>query len=227
MKPTLLLATLLGALSLPGAVIYQQNFEAGASLPVGWSGAGAIETTGGLSAFGFGANHLRNAGTFSTLLTLTGLAAHSTLTLSFDLALWDSVDLGGDDLTLKADGVNLISATIPIGNYFPADNLGVGPGALLTPTFTAFALPNFGQNPGFRDSARRISSITFSHTASSAVFAFAFPNSQGGSDESFGIDNIIVESNAAAADPAGIPEPSTFVLAAGALVTLITLRRKK
>ncbi len=227
MKPTLLLATLLGALSLPGAVIYQQNFEAGGPLPAGWTGAGAIETTGGLSAFGFGANHLRNAGISSTLLTLTGLAAHTTLTLSFDLALWDSVDIGSDIFHLRADGVDLISASILIGNYFPADNLGVGPGTLLTPAFTAFALPNFGYNSGFRDSARRISSITFSHTASSAVFAFAFPNSQGGSDESFGIDNIVVESNAAAADAAGIPEPSTFVLAAGALVTLITLRRKK
>ena len=79
MKPTLLLATLLGALSLPGAVIYQQNFEAGGPLPAGWTGVGAIETTGGLNAFGFGANHLRNAGTSSTLLTLTGLAAHTTL----------------------------------------------------------------------------------------------------------------------------------------------------
>ena len=227
MKPTLLLATLLGALSLPGAVIYQQNFEASGSLPVGWSGAGAIETTGGLSAFGFGANHLRNDNQATTVLTLTGLAAHSTLTLSFDLALWDSVDLDGDVLTLKADGVNLISATIPIGNYFPADNLGVGPGTLLTPAFTAFALPNFGYNSDFRDSARRISSITFSHTASSAIFAFAFPDSSGNLDEAFGIDNIVVESNTDAANPAGIPEPSTFVLAAGALVTLITLRRKK
>ena len=227
MKPTLLLATLLGALSLPGAVIYQQNFEAGGALPAGWTGAGAIETTGGLSAFGFGANHLRNDNQATSVLTLTGLAAHSTLTLSFDLALWDSVDLGDDFLTLKANSVDLISAFIPIGNYSPADNLGVGPGTLLTPAFTAFALPNFGYNPQFRDSARRISSITFSHTASSVVFAFAFSTSQTDLDESFGIDNIVVESNTDAANPAGIPEPSTFVLAAGALVTLITLRRKK
>ena len=226
MKPTLLLATLLGALSLPGAVIYQQDFEAGGPLPAGWTGAGAIETTGGLSAFGFGANHLRNVGIASTLLTLTGLAAHTTLTLSFDLALWDSVDLGGDFLTLKADGVDLISDFIPIGNYFPVDNLGVGPGTLLTPAFTDSFSPNFGYE-GYRDSARRISSITFSHTASSAIFAFGYPTSQGDLDESFGIDNIVVELNAAAVDPAGIPEPSTFVLAAGALVTLLTLRRKK
>ena len=226
MKPTLLLATLLGALSLPGAVIYQQDFEAGGPLPAGWTVAGAIQTTGGLSAFGFGANHLRNDGQVHSVLTLTGLAAHTTLTLSFDLALWDSVDLDSDVLTLKADGVDLISAFIPIGNYFPVDNLGVGPGTLLTPAFTDFFSPNFGYG-GHRDSARRISSITFSHTASSAVFAFAFPNSQGGTDESFGIDNIVVESNAAAAESAGIPEPSTFVLAAGALVTLLTLRRKK
>ena len=227
MKPTLLLATLLGALSLPGAVIYQQNFEAGGPLPAGWTGAGAIQTTGGLSAFGFGANHLRNENQVHSVLTLTGLAAHTTLTLSFDLALWDSIDLGGDFLTLKADGVDLISASILIGNYYPSDNLGVGPGTLLTPAFTAFALPNFGYNSEFRDSARRISSITFSHTASSAVFAFRYPDSQGALDESFGIDNIVVESNVGAEDPAGIPEPSTFVLAAGALATLITLRRKK
>lgn len=226
MKPTLLLATLLGALSLPGAVIYQQDFEAGGPLPAGWTVAGAIQTTGGLSAFGFGANHLRNENQVHSVLTLTGLAAHTTLTLSFDLALWDSVDLGSDTLTLKADGVDLISAFIPIGNYFPADNLGVGPGTLLTPAFTGHLTPDFGY--GFhRDSARRISSITFSHTASSAIFAFGYPNSQGSLDESFGIDNIVVESNAPAADSAGIPEPSTFVLAAGALATLITLRRKK
>ena len=225
MKIRLLLMTFPGALSLPGSVLYTQDFEAAVALPAGWAGAGTITTTGGLSAFGFGAKHLFNGGTTASTLTLSGLLAHSTLTVNFDLALWDSVDSGSDFMTIRADGIDIISASVNIGNYANTGPAGDGPGTPITPNFVDSGNPNYGQNSGFRDSARRVS-VTFNHTASSVVFSWAYPNSQTAPDESFGLDNITV-SDANGATNGNVPEPGTFVLGASGLAALLAYRNRK
>ena len=143
MNSKLLIALTVGCLSLSATKIYQQNFESvsfGAP-PTGWSGAGAaVESTGGFSAFGFGAKHLFNGGTTASTLTLSGLLAHSTLTVNFDLVLWDSVDSGSDFMTIRADGIDIISATVNIGNYANTGPAGDGPGTPITPNFVDFSV---------------------------------------------------------------------------------------
>jgi hypothetical protein len=226
MKTHLLAATgvLFGALfgaplattGAQAAVVYSNNFESNAT---GFGGAGSLQTTGGLSAFGFGQQHLRNDGTAATTLSLAGLAAHTTLTFSFDLAMWDSIDLGSDTFEIKVDGITVFSTSTEFGNYFPADNVGRGPGTQITPAFTAFAVPDYGFG-GNRDSARS-ASFTLNHSSATAAISFQFPNSQGGSDESFGIDNMAVSTNAANT----VPEPGSIALVLTAGLLALRVRR--
>lgn len=205
-------------------IIYSQDFEG--SVGSEWSGTGSVQSTGGLSAFGFGSLHWRNDTTQATTLSLSGLAPHTTITLSFNLAVWDSVDLG-DLFTIQADSTTLYqsdnSANL-FGNYFPGDLLGQGPGTLITPAFTAFAVPDYGYNPGFRDSARFVQ-FTFAHSAPTLTITWQYSSSQGSTDESFGIDNVIIRSNAE--DPGSpIPEPSTWALLGAGLVAVIARRNR-
>ena len=202
-----------------GAVdVYSQDFESGL-LGAEWSGAGTIQDSEGLGAFGFGELHLKNDGPSATLLTLSGLAAHTEVTLSFSLAMWDSIDLGADFFIVNADGNAVISDTF--GNYFPASG-SEGPGTPLTPvTNGAFSDPQYGYNLGFRDSARAVS-ITFGHSAASLILSFQFPQSQFAPDEAFGVDNILVTSNASA-----VPLPASLPLLGLGFAGLAALRSRK
>ena len=204
------------ASSSHAAVVFSTNFES-ETIPVQITGAGNLSSTGGLSAFGFGQVHLNNNTTSPTLLNLIGLSPHNTITLTFDLAMWDSIDLGGDQFVILADGVTLYTTSTDFGNYFPADNIGHGPGNLLTPGFESFAVPDFGQNASYRDSARHVS-FTFPHTAENLTVSWAFPNSQGGTDESFGLDNISV-------DATTVPEPSVWAFCLAGTMGLLRRRR--
>src|SRR5262245_15474231 len=65
-----------------GQLVFSADFEGG-TIPAGFSGAGAVTGTQGYSAFGFGSNFLRNDGTSLTVLTLTGLPAHTDVSVSF------------------------------------------------------------------------------------------------------------------------------------------------
>jgi len=219
MNKLILSAVFAAAVSPAKAVtqVYFTNFESGV-LGTEWSGAGSVTTTGGLSAFGFETLHLMNGGTQSTLLTLIGLAPHTGVTLSFDLAMWDSIDLGGDQFEVFGGGISLYESSTDFGNYSPPDNVSHGPGTLLTAAFTAFDQPQYGQSTTFRDSARTVT-FTFPHTGPDLVFDWQFPNSQGSPDESFGLDNVrvtILE----------IPEPSASLLGLAALTAGLRIRRR-
>ncbi len=215
-------ALLLFSVPVGAASIYTQDFEG--AVGTEWSGSGSAESTGGLSGYGFGSQHWRNATTGSTTLTLSGLAAHSQVTLTFNLALWDSTDLGGDQFIVQADSNTLYDESRDFGNYYPSDNLGRGPGTLITPAFTAFGDPNFGYNSFYRDSARTVS-FTFAHTASTLAITWQYPNSQGGFDESFGIDNVVISSDARPSTGV-VPEPSTLALGAVGLGLLASRLRR-
>lgn len=197
---------------------YFHDFE-NASIGPQWSGAAALEPTGGLSAFGFGALHLHNGGSAASTLDLLGLGSHTTITLSFDLAMWDSIDHGGDQFVVIAGGTTLYNSSTDFGNYFPADGVSHGPGTLLTEPFNAvFNFPDYGQSGSFRDSGRAVS-FTFPHTGESISISFQYPNTQGAPDESFGLDNVRV-----ILDP--IPEPSSLALVLASTVMVARRRRR-
>jgi hypothetical protein len=208
----LILTTVFGTGSAAAATIYSQDFES-AVLGPEWSGAGSIQSTGGLSGFGLGDYHLKNDGTLATDLSLSGLAPHTSMTVSFDLAIWDSVDSipGGfpyGDLFQLGSGPTLLINEL-FGNYSST----AGPGTEIAP------LAHYGYSGSWPDSARSVS-ITFVHTDASAALWFQFPNAQGAPDEAFGIDNVQVETNA-------VPEPRALApLAFCALGLVAALRRR-
>lgn len=234
MKKTHLLL-FLAALSLPlsATQIYTQNFESAAfgSVPSEWSGTGAaVDSTGSFSTFGFGSQHLRNtaSGSPQSTLTLTGLAAHSTITVSFDLIVWDSMD-NFKFFTVIADGSTLPGYPLQTSNYFNNDPSGFdGPGTLVSGSVVDFSNPNFGFNSSFHDQGRRIGGITFAHTASTLTITFGYNsnNVTGSTDESWGIDNVVVSDNNVV-QTSGVPEPSTIALAATALAAFALKTRRK
>jgi hypothetical protein len=213
------------AYSAFGGVVYFQNFESG-SAGAEWTGAGSVQSTGGLSAFGFGQQHWRNDTTSATTLTLNGLASHSILNVTFDLAMWDSID-SGDQFRVIVDGTTYLSEP-PFANYFGAgvcpNGCFEGPGTLLTAQVVDFGNPNYGYNSGFRDQGRHVT-FQIAHTSSTAAISWIYPSSQGSTDESFGVDNVQIESDAVA--QTGAPEPASFVLAGGALAAMAWRLRRR
>jgi hypothetical protein len=212
-------ALVVPAVAAAQTTVYSNDFESGA-LGAEWSGGGSVQTAGGLSAFGFGLNHLRNEGTSASMLTLGGLAPHTTMTLAFDLAMWDSIDFG-DTFRLFVDGAALFDG--PFGNYFTPSGECEGPGTRISDPFVDFFIPGYGVNGGFRDCART-ASFTFAHSGAGALISFQYPNTQGTTDESFGVDNVLVQTDASVT---AAPEPGTWALLATGLVGLGGFARRR
>ena len=214
---------LLPAVASSQTTIYSNDFESGVA-GAQFSGSGTVQTTGGLSAFGFGANHLRNDVATATILSLAGIGTHSSMTLNFSLAMWDSIDWPTDLFVVRADGVDLFNGSF--GNYFAPGDACVGPGTQLTPAFTDFNNPNYGYNPN-HDCARAVS-FTFAHSASTVAFSWAYPNTQTGIDESFGIDNVVVQIPTVGTPPVNtVPEPGTYAMMGAGLAGLFLARRRR
>jgi PEP-CTERM motif len=219
MRSALIAALLLvPSLAFGQTTVYSNTFESG-SLGSEWSGAGTLQSTGGLSAFGFGALHLRNEASGATNLSLSGLGAHSSMTVRFSLAMWDSID-NGDTFSFFVGNVPLFNGTF--GNYYTSSGQCEGPGTRLTPDFTAFYAPNYGY-ASYRDCARDVS-FSFAHTASAETFSWRYPDTQGGSDESFGIDNVTISTNVS---QSVVPEPSSYALLLAGLGAIGVARRRR
>jgi hypothetical protein len=206
--------------------VYGTNTFEGGFAGLGWSGAGTVQSTGGLSAFGFGAQHLRNDTQSASILTLSGLAPHTSMTLSFLLAMWDSID-NGDQFQISADGNLLFNSgpSVAFGNYGTLSGQCEGPGTRVSGLFTSFGLPDYGYNTVNHDCGRSVS-FTFAHSASSVVFSFQYPGSQTLLDESFGLDNVLVQTNTTST-PSTVPEPSTYGMLGLGLVGLLLAKRRR
>lgn len=200
--------------------VYFNNFE-GAVGPEFSTGLTSVTPVGGRRFLGEFGN-----GTVS--LSLSNLPAHDQLTVSFDLFIirsWDGNDPGfGPDVwnLSVAGGPTLLNTTFspvdfPVGTPIPAPRRQAFPDAFPggdNPARTGAAENNtlgytffFGSIGELRavDSVYNLS-FTFDHTASSVVFNFSASGlSPGIADESWGLDNVRVES-------AVVPEPGSLVL---------------
>jgi hypothetical protein len=212
-------------------------------------GTESVQGYGGLGPAGnqFAGNFLRNGsggtrlnpGSVSpstTTLTLTGLPAHSAIDLGFLLAIissWDGSSgegaAGGDFFNIQVDGVVVFSESFD--KFFETDQSYVPPpGGLLTPRpFPDLGFPDPDQ-PGavFPDAAYnmalelRLNNIP--HTSSSLTVEWfaSGPGWQGGNDESWAIENLVVNLDVAATVPA---PPSVVLLGVGA--ALLGARRRQ
>lgn len=220
--------------------LYSNNFESGTT---GITGAGGTTSTGNVNG-----DVTVNGNTVwwntsggdpaaATTLTLSGLAANQTLNLEFTflaIASWDGSGLEGNCCAPDFMNVNLNSSSVFQGSF---RNYNVGtdpeyPGHIVANGYpappantTVTLLSSCCNGGGFGTSVYDISITGLTADAlGNATFDFFASGSgwQGGGDESVGLDNIVVTSNASAT-----PEPSSvFLLIGGAGIILGRIRRK-
>jgi trimeric autotransporter adhesin len=179
--------------------VYSNNFDGvetfASGVSGGLSGVVTTESVQGFVADGFSGNFLRNTATgdpaTATTLTLTNLAAHTAIDISFLLALidsWDSTDGSGgpDYFNVSVDGVTVLQLTAANASgsiTYTGSQLG--------------AVTNYGWSGSWNDIAFDManeSALTVAHTASTATIQLFASGAgwQGGDDESWGIENLQV-----------------------------------
>lgn len=212
----ILLAVWATAASAADTVVYTEDFEGGAPDLSKWSSTGAApakSTTptgrGFLGTTVFTGTENLGFSNETVSLSLTGLAAHSNITVSFDgyfIRSWDGNGdhgFGGELFALNADGGSPLLNT----NFA---NVGINAGTGLPFTTQAFpaSIPPGASNPEgtgaaeqdtlgygfFGDSVYNLC-FTFSHTATTLVVDFTGSGLQSRSDESWGLDNVVVETD--------------------------------
>jgi hypothetical protein len=185
-------------------------------------GANTIEDGQGFKGLGpagnqFAGNLLHNSsmGNPATLttLTLTGLQTHTSVDINYLLAVIDSWDgqQAPDIFNVRVNGVSVFAKSFAIAsgttNYTPPLNGDIGGGAqergftMSGSTFFDEAF-NMALEPAFHNIAHSASTLTVDFFASGAGW-------QGGTDESWGIDNLNVVLNGVPdGQPTGVPLPS-------------------
>lgn len=211
----------------------------------GFSGFMSIESVQGYAGIGtggdvFAGDFLRNysgrdydGAAIATELTLTNLPAHTSIDLSFLFAAidtWDSRATGGFDIfNVRVDGVTIFSQGFANVENGTTMNYSPPPGVLLTPApfpqlgwntdepgWNHESAYNLGLDPSILNIAHTQATLTIQWFATGEQFAF-----QGGTDESWAIENVRVNLNTAI-----VPEPPSALLMGLGLLTLLGFRLK-
>lgn len=206
-----------------GAIVYSNDFESGTAPEFSPS---PITTAPNNSTKFLG----RFSGdSLTTTLTLTGLGAHSQLTLALDLYIiqsWDgtgNLGSGPDRLTFIADGTTVLDATFAnrsgsTQSYSDATPLGGGPFPDKT---SADAENTLGYSDFFGTNTVYNLSYTLAHSANTLTVTFSGIGLQGAGDESWGLDNVVVSTSGV------VPEPATLAALGLGLAALARRRRAK
>jgi hypothetical protein len=207
-----------GLATSQAAIIYQNDFEAG--LPNGFT-PGPIMTAPNSST-----KFLGRFSADTTTLNLTGIAAHSMVTIELDLYIihsWDGngeLGSGPDHFRISADGTDLLNASFsnwsPRQTYSDATPLGGGPFAAKT---DADAIGSLGFNDFFGTDTTYHLSFTIAHSVGTLDLAFQGVALQGVGDESWGIDNVVIGADA-------VPEPATMAVLGLGAASLLRRRRR-
>ena len=219
-------------------VVFSCDFEDG-TVPSEISGPGVITDTQGYDAYGFGSNFLRNgsggplgqSGTPS-VLTLTGLPTHTSVSILVDVAFldtWDGSDpyYGPDYFNIEVDGQTLFREQISNGVH--SQTFQPTPDDII-------ALPNANLFTGLgnEDSAYKFDNYLdcIPHTSSQLTVEW-FADGSGWQgiigaipqDETWAIDNITVVLHGVEVSP--VPVPGAFSLGALGIGFAGWLRRRK
>lgn len=204
--------------------VFYTDFESG--IPAQFTAPGCIiDGVQGYSGLGpagnqFGGSflHFTSVPLSDTQLTLTGLPAHDHLALAFLAAIIDSWD-GTELFQVTIDGTTVFSHWFQLATGDASDYLAP-PGGLLS------SGTNLGFNNGgyhFRDRAYNMGVdpvFTVPHTASTVTIVWkigaisgpAASQWQGGSDESWGIENVKVSTSPTVSGVGDTPPASAISL---------------
>lgn len=217
---------------------YSSDFDGATTVAAGATAnltGAAIQSVQGYAGLGpsgnqFGGNFLSsfNASSQATL-TLTNLPGHTSLDITSLLAIIDSWDSNNgsccspDFFQIRVDGVTIFSDTyaIALGSIHNTQGLtDIGAGNQ----------PR-GFNGSWNDAAFNLENElqNIAHTASSLTIDFLGTGAgwQGGTDEAWGIDNLLVTLNGVTPPVTGVPEPITLSLLGAGLLGLGAIRRRR
>jgi PEP-CTERM motif len=214
------------SLSAQAAVVYSNNFDSPATVAAGvtssFTGGGGLQATTPTYSPTYGQIYRSESTSVQTLLSLSNLPAHTSVDVDFLMAFLDSWDSNNgtpapDNLDLYIDGVKLATYTF---NSASGTNVAYGGGTLLAQGV------QFDANIYYTDAIVDMSSdagLSFTHTSSSLTVGWIASGNgwQGGTDEAYGIDNLVVSVDSTAQ----VPEPATAWLIAGGLLLLAARRR--
>lgn len=204
--------------------VFSENFDGMVDARI--TGAGAEVGVGGFAGQGaFAGSFRQNASggnpAAPTTLTLNGLGAHTTLTVDFDLAIIDSWDGDAGPASPDFFGVRLDGGLAYLGSF---EYFRSGPQSTSVPVTTIFSQQNkFGAF--WWDQAYHVS-LVLPHVGASAVLDFLAGGNgwQGGHDESWAIDNLVVQSDM---NPVPVPAALPLLASALGLMGFVGRRRKK
>ena len=218
--------------SAMASVVYSNDFSSNAN---GFSGGTITTAPSGQKFLSFG-----GAGGSASLL-VTGLAAHTNVTLSFSLYAIGSMDGntnvvgggGGDFFTVTYAGstggtaFNQAFANYGSGETQNYPVAGSAPGAGAA-TLNALGYTGFPAAAGIQDAEYNFSLSPITDSFGAFSFGFTDLSNEGASNEFYGIDNIVVSINNVPGTGA-VPEPATWammVVGFGAVGSAMRSRRK-
>ena len=230
------LVAMAAATPASAALVYANDFDSAATVGAGVTAAGltngSLTTALGSYAGSNSKTWARNVfinqsggnpATMSTL-TLTGLAAHSAISIDFMLGFlnsWDSTNgsVSPDFLDIFIDGNQVAQLTTATAS---GSNTNYGGGTLLV---------NNGQidaNTGWADDLVDMGTASFlslAHSASTLTLSIRASGSgwQGGTDEYWGVDALSIN----ATGGHNVPEPATWGLVAIAGLAAAATRRRR
>lgn len=222
--------------------IYSNDFNSG--MPAEISGAGSLKAVQGYAGVGhpgnqFSGQYLVNSTgclfcispqqPTATAFTLAGLPQHTAIRVSFLLAIRDSWDgdvgMAPDIFNVSVNSVGYFSETFSDNRPGWTYSYVAPPEGLLTP-----GTANYDENPVWPDIAfdmgldPRFQSIAHSSDTLTLSFFAGGAGWQGGTDESWGIDNLRISIFTAAT---AVPEPGSVALLSAALGLLGVMQRRR
>ena len=204
------------------ATIYQNDFETGATAPE-FTGVNTITTAPNGQKF-LGALSLGS----SASLNLTGLDAYSSIDISFDLYVMNSMDgsgvgncCGPDYFRADFDSNILLNETFAVNSGW---NQTYGPNAQDPGGTGSSASGTLGYNSFGPDYTYSLSFTNLTPSASAAVLAFFGNSEQAWPDEGFGIDNLLITG---VPNVSPVPIPAALPLFASGLAVFGWVARRQ